>query len=308
MSTKSSLLYYIVQPGDNLTKIASKPFDKVLGSSPEQRLKEIIKLNPQIKNPNSISPGQIVLLGSEKGSLPVQLLESDQHDVARLWNQTDFETKRTIQKNFDVLDWLSELKDGGEFLNELGKQSRPILETVRSYVVTGEIPAEIWNLSIKLKRMIRVRRDTVSLLQRLQISVSREPVLIVQYSKNGLYPASQSLKRIIDFAEKIKLGKKLTYIEIGVEGVKVVGTAIKTGSVTETAKQVGRGATKVGFGIAGGKLGTQVCKVSIGRGIAGTIVCGVSLGVGVFGGAKVGDLLSNTVFGTAAEGELPALP
>ena len=106
------------------------------------------------------------------------------------------------------------------------------------------IPAEYRRFRVALEELTTIRGNTIATLQRIRISVIREPVLILTATSNGLYRYAQTLLKMVEWAEKVQLGRKLLFFEIGAEVTKVGATAAITKDGSETGKQALHGATK----------------------------------------------------------------
>jgi len=222
-------------PGDSLSRIAAKSGGTLLPIDRNQRLAKLIQLNPQIKNPDVIYPGELIRLGSVDGHLD-PTSNFDLGEVRKVWKSLSRDTREIIQKNFDVLEWMARQKDRLDFLDNVSWQGKPLLEAVPE-MNYGVIPAEYRRFRIALEELTAIRGNTISILQSLRISVVREPVFILIATSNGLYKYTQTLLKMVEWAEKVKLGEKLLFFEVGSEVVKVGATAAITKSGMETSNR-----------------------------------------------------------------------
>ncbi len=96
-----------VQRGDTLSGIASR-FPGVYSQSQIQnKVREILAINPHIKNPNRIYPGALLNLGSNRGvgSVPY---ESDMLEMQRILGEDPVLTDRLLD-NWETVDTLTEI-------------------------------------------------------------------------------------------------------------------------------------------------------------------------------------------------------
>ncbi len=104
-------LLYLVKPGDNLSKIIQSSFNGRSAAEIQSLLKATLRINPHIKNPELIYPGNVIQLpnpnytsGGYDDSLKELELRAAQEVIATL-PQQDLET---MAGTFDLLDWLSD--------------------------------------------------------------------------------------------------------------------------------------------------------------------------------------------------------
>ena len=271
-------------------------------------VQNLLQLNPHITNPDRIYPNEILVLGSEKiNAISSPLSQSAIKQISDTWKRASPEAREIVQKNFDIIDWLSERKDEADFLDNTGAQSLHLLKRVPE-INLGVIPMERFEWSIIRQDLLTVRNGTILWMKRWNVSVRRSPFFLVTATPNGLYAYSQKLSKMIELAERFKVGQRLFLLEIGLELAKTTKTAVKTKSVMETAKQAGRGGTKVIVGGVGTVVAKQICKVIVKQGPKGWIVCAAVMGVGVFGGAKAGEFLGDHMLGPARDLNLEPLP
>lgn len=81
---------YTVQQGDTLSGITKKVFRKKI-YGPDGKLQEVLKHNPQIKNPNVIYPSQVVNL-KEEAAQPIETPSSAQVDTPAQQTETSEQT------------------------------------------------------------------------------------------------------------------------------------------------------------------------------------------------------------------------
>jgi len=275
-------VFYLVQPGDTLSGIAHK-----MG----RNLASVIDLNPHLTDPDLIRPNDIVVLGMASGAAAPSL--DDLQEMQSVLRSASTDTLQLGRKAFDILNYLSHLKDGTDFINSVGEQTSSFIHAAQPYTVAFRHD-EMWSVSTVYREIYEARRDGIALLQSYQLSLTRHPVLILSVSANGFYPYAEQLKRLLRLADKLKLGKTLAIVDYGIEGAKVAVVAVEQGGHA-AAKQALQGGSKIAGGALGLAAGKQVCAITIGLGPWGIAGCAVALGIGIWGGQAGGEWLGGTV-------------
>lgn len=306
---RSAQLFYPIQSEDSLSKIAERHAQ--FPTSHGERLKELIKLNPQLTNPNALKTGEVIYLGSPGGALFSNPLgKNDLSELSRVWRAASTRVREILQKNFDVLDWLADQKNKVEFLHVLGEGAENALSGIRESRITGVLAAEAILFSRAQRALLATRRNSIYLLMQSRTSVVRMPVFILLQSSNGFYPYAQKLVQMIKIAEEINLGKKLLYFEIINETRKVAQTAINTKDFGKTGHQALKGGTTIVVGYGAGQATKQICQTAfkLSNKKAATIICAVSAGAAIAGSPRLVDFVDRAFFGAPIEKELPPLP
>lgn len=303
---KTAQFFYVVRPGDTLTKICSEASGTLISGSVPERVTKVVALNPQLKDPNRLMPGDLLRLGTMNPSLE-EFFDNDFREMQAIWRRANAGTKDIVMKNFDVLGWMSDVKDGLDYMENVGWQGKHTLEAIpeMSY---GVIPGEYRQFNAALSRLRVIRGNTIVNLSRVQISIKRVPVFIVTASTDGFYGYAQKLLRMVEWAEKVNLGKRLLFFEIGVETVKVGKVAIESGDGLQTAKQFGSGFVKVAGGAGAGMAAKRLCGITVKRGPWGLLVCAAGLGVAMYGANQISDKFNELVLGKPIDASLPGLP
>lgn len=298
-------IFYSVQPGDSLSQIIARS-GVLLPADRKKGLARLLELNPHIKNANVIHPGDLIRIGSTEGNLDTPT-SGDMDKTRKVWQNLDKGTREIIQKNFDVLEWMSRQKDKLDFLENVNLQGKPLYEAVPE-LNYGVIPAEYRRFRLALDELTIIRGNTVSTLQRLRISVVRQPIFILTATSNGLYKYAQTLLKMVEWAKKVKLGRNLLFFEVEVEATKVGVTAAVTRNKQETLNQAYRGAVKVASGLATTIVTKKICSITVKRGPRGWLACGVAVGAGIWGGQYVTGKLSDIFLGKPIDAQLRELP
>jgi len=284
-------LFYSVQPGDSLWKIANNQFGLGIAKETKKEVDRIMSINSHIKDPNRIFPGDLLLLGSpgrtrtDRSVYPQDLVE-----MQGVWKKTSAETKESIRRNFDLLDWLSSRGDEVDFLRSSAEETVSIWKSVQPYRTVVQ-EAQLMKLSAVFEELVVVRNQTISLLARYRLSVSRIPIFLVSIESNGLYSYARKLVRMVELAEKFRVGRVLLAADILLEAATVARVGIETRDVGATTRQGVKSAGKILGGIGGGVVAKYGCRTLIQiHKIYGSIGCVVLVGVGIWGGKTLGEV------------------
>jgi len=288
LSSREHEIFYIVQPGDNLTTIGRK----VYGSTQVERLK---RLNPHLKNPDLIHPGDILALGfPSRSAVAAPVSKGDLQEMQAVLRTAGTDSIQFTRGAFDVLDYLANAKDGADFLHNLGSQSASLVNAAQPYSTLLQ-HSEILEVSVVYREIYEARREGISFLQRYQLSMKRTPVLILSVRQNGFYPYAEQLKKVLRLADKIKLGKILAIADVALEGSKVALVASEKGE-RAAKKQAMESTGKIVVGTLGTAAAGQICAVTLTVGGPwGVAGCALALGVGIWGGQAGGEFLGRLV-------------
>ena len=108
-SPQNPQLFWSVAPGDSLWKIASQTPGISGEASIAAQVQKLIQLNPHITDPDRIFPNEILVLGSQKiNSIASPLSQSAIKQISDTWKRASPEAREIVQKNFDIIGWLSD--------------------------------------------------------------------------------------------------------------------------------------------------------------------------------------------------------
>ncbi len=302
-------LFYFVQPGDSLWRIAQNQFGLRPAKEVNGEVQRLLSLNPHIKDPNRIFAGDLLLLGSPaRQRTGTSMFPQDLVEAQKVWRNTSAETKETIRKNFDIIDWLSDRNDEADFLDSIGQQTASVWRSVSPYA-TSVHRAELIKFSQVYEELLVVRNQTIALLSRYRLSVERMPIFLVSVRTNGFYGYAQKLARMIELADKFRLGKILLAADILLEAGKVARVAIQTRDAKTSSRQAAKSTGKVLATVGGGVLAARWCKtlVMIHK-VYGSIGCAILIGVNIWPGQKFGETVGETLFDSVDRFVLPRLP
>ncbi|MCB0419324.1 MAG: LysM peptidoglycan-binding domain-containing protein, partial [Bdellovibrionales bacterium] len=105
MAETNTQIFWRVDRGDNLWKIIESSFQVQDASFIQKKVQSIVALNPQIKNPNLIYPGQIINLGTI-ASVPVEVPPSDIQELENILREPNRETD-LLMSTFPSLEQLA---------------------------------------------------------------------------------------------------------------------------------------------------------------------------------------------------------
>jgi len=283
IASREHEIFYIVQPGDNLTTISRK----IYGSPQVEKLK---RLNPHLKNPDRIYPNDILALGFEsRSAVAAPVAKADLEQMQAVLRTTSTDSLNLTRGAFDVLDYLSHSKDGADFIHNLGAQTSGLVHAVQPYSTVVQ-HSEMLSLSVVYREIFEARQEGIAFLQRYQISIKRTPIIILSVRQNGFYPYAEQLKKVLKVADKIRLGKILTIADIALEGTKVAMVAAEKGERAGT-KQAIESTGKIFGGSAGTAAGIKICAVTLTLGPWGVAGCALALGAGIWGGQAGGEFI-----------------
>ncbi len=303
-------LFYSVSPGDSLWKVAQSQFGLKTTGDANSGVQRILSLNPHIKDPNKIFPGDLLLLGSPaRMRTDRPLYPQDLAEAQKVWKTTSPNTREAIRRNFDILDWLSDRVDQADFLNSSSQETALFWNEVKPFSAAIQ-KANLLKLSQYYEELAIVRRETIVLLSQYRLSVTRMPIFLISVKANGLYGYAQKLLRMIELANRFNVGKILLAADIAIEAAKVAQVGIETRDPRATARQASKSAMKVGTGLAAGTLaGKYGCRtmIQIGKlyGVAG---CAILVGVGIWWGQSQGEKLGERMYDGFEKTFLKPLP
>jgi len=315
-----------VSPGDNLTSIVKRAFGVTDSAGVQSKIREVILLNPAIKNPNLIRIGQILVLTAPPISQALRnTFEADRCEVERLLSPRDHTTRFLIQ-NWDVIHPLAvgnfspgkHFETGGpDFFggSQVGDIAKWGFRIVKGSSKAAEQAANgkfgnLVNVSPHVfqsvegelirdvKRQIQYVRRPDNVLglipqgTRALKSGAGKVILVQADPSRGLYAFSRSVKDSKNLAKDL-LGpakKVFKVIDYGLYGYNVV-QAIGTPTAGKTiSKETGKLAAGLAWGAGSTAIASGVCGFLTLTTGPGGIACFLTVIIGGgYGASKLGE-------------------
>jgi|GEM_PF-4840978 len=292
--------FYIVRPNDTLAGIVGEVFKTQSSSEHGWRLGEMLARNPHMENPDHIRPGMFLSTGIAPNPVcTVQHSPSELMQMEQIWQSVPEDHKIAITENWDLLSAL-DLPDLGFELgkNSVGSVAKHVGNVASSLIPPAVVVSIVEQDVVQLveKTFLRVRRDSIQMIQSLQLSVSQQKLLFIEVDVAGFAAHSRKLER---YAKHVK------YLKYG-------GYAFTAGDLLYTAKKVNdawgtpeqdrvivQSALSKAGSFAGGAVSYLACNAIFGTLSLGSSLfwCGVVASTaGGVGGGMVGEAVSDNLF------------
>jgi hypothetical protein len=289
-SAESFDYFYVVRPGDTLVGIIKSTFFVTSPAFIQQKVAELLRLNPHIENPDLIKPGMFLRLGLNRVScFRYPSGATDLREMERVYKKTESPVRTIVEQNSDVLNWLTaiagETTDAARELNQsfVASLSKP-LPTLRVQEITE-------TYAHAMIRMVKeVRSDTVRFSASVSVQVLEKKLIRVDLDFSGVRAYATKLERLTKVARALKYGGWLaTAVDLGDKAVDVY-KAWNTPKEELTVAKVG--ASTASGAIMAGASTYLVCNLLLGLESAGASLFFCSAAVGApsaFVGGKLGE-------------------
>ncbi|MBY0371017.1 LysM peptidoglycan-binding domain-containing protein [bacterium] len=138
MSQRSPNQFYFVERGDSLWKIAKHVYGVSDNGSIARKVQGLIHLNPHIRNPDKIHPGQVLNLGNATGFTAERITATEMQEIERILNEDRFEVPAML----DHWNPIMAAAPVGADVPDSGLWKKVGKATVKSALKTGEKAAK----------------------------------------------------------------------------------------------------------------------------------------------------------------------
>jgi hypothetical protein len=300
MRLENRAAFYSVCAGDSLSRI------QALGGS-----QTIWEANPHLSPNRCFSPGDLILLPQTTSFRTDPYIAKNLPEAAVIWRSMPEGTKKILLENFDLIDKITDYAEFGERL-----PTHSLKWVQRLPQMTAHVTEITETLTTLLSEQLFVyRNDTIQILNRLQISTRTRSVFLIGYRPNGFYGLSTKLKKMISVAEKIRLGKVIFWVDVGLQTGKVAVVVASGAPVREVLLQTARGVGNIFGGSITMGGASVLCVATIELGPLGWAACGGAVALAAFYGSEGGERLfergfhrGESVYENHVKRMLPRLP
>ncbi len=292
--------FYVVEKNDTLSQIVKKTFSLTSPTAVENKLQQVVGLNPHIKDVNKIYPGMSIQLGVNANACFAQPPNATAMDeLSRTYNSFSPEVRRLVQGESELLNYFGyllkyadhSLEQGSQFLEVAQKSLRP--GTIKMTVT------EIRRLYIQsmIETFGEVRGDRLIVGQRFQLRMWEQRLIRITIDDSGLRAYSRQLSEMGRIAKILKWGGRIVKVADAAIDLKEIYDAPNITTRDRTAHKV---AVKTVMGGAAGGVGTYlICTLGFGLQSGGTsmIWCGaLAGGSSAIIGSKGGEVLADKMY------------
>jgi len=292
--------FYIVEKNDTVSQILNKTFRSSSQVALTERLQQIARLNPHIKDLNKIFPGTFIRLGINANSCFLQPPNATAMDeLSQTYHSFSPEVRKLVHNQSELLNYFGYLLKYADHSLENGAR---LVEATKRGLPPGAIKMTIEEIKrLYIRLMIEtfevVQGDRILIGQRHQLRFMEQRLIRITIDDSGLRAYTKQLEELGRIGKVLKWGGRI---------VKGVDTFIDLKEIYDAPNVTLRdqAAMKVGMKSAlGGASATGaaylVCSLGFGLPSAGSSMfwCGaLAGGTGAIAGGKVGELAAEKLY------------
>jgi hypothetical protein len=263
------LLLYRVQSGDSISRILYKfPALRNNRSAYDHAFKTLKKLNPQLKNPDLIFPGQLLVLPPFTRFTLATSLETDiAHQAQELHQILESQDSKTLEYYGEhwavigaIMELANHLKTGLDSLEQIidplshfayEKSLRPV-EYVQE--VTYRLQQKLILMTQQQLRLVELQFDLID----------RRSFIMIESTKTHFRQFTGQLKTGLSYAKKLRLSTRLPYIGYAPDSLRAANQA-RVGQYSEAGWIAARDiAVPLNVGYSAGKAASYCITVIVG--------------------------------------------